>query len=129
MIQENLTRDRCVVRFLGSPPPPKRQQQAGGGSSSSAAADEETAAALTKEVDPSTLVKFPGGQRLMVLTERMPPLGQRASKEEKDAQVAEEFLMPANEEKRVRFRTRTKGKKRKRPTRRASSLWSLLLPL
>ncbi len=92
LIQKNLPHDRCIVRFLGTPPP-----------------HEETAAPLTKEVDWSSLVKFPGGQRLMVLTERLPPLGQGAKKEDKNAQVAEEFLLPANKENRVR-------EKQKQPT-------------
>lgn len=43
----------------------------------------------------------------MVLTERLPPLGPGAKKEDRDAQITEEFLLPANEENRVRAKTET----------------------
>jgi len=50
----------------------------------------------------------------MVLTERLPPLGPGAKKEDRDAHITEEFLLPANEENRVRAKTGTADPKQAR---------------
>lgn len=111
LVQENRPQDRCVVRYLGAPPEQQQQQRRPGGGSPAPAA---VAAAAAEEVDASSLVKFPGGQSL-VATGWEPlalpaaeevPADVKGAKEAKDAHIRREFLLPANEARKVTVFTR-----------------------
>eukprot|EP00752_Nemacystus_decipiens_P012761 g11301.t1 len=92
LIQENLEMDRCLIRYLG--PPPEQPRRPGDVSPTAAG----PLSAETEEVEASSLVKFPGGQSLVVTGwELLAPLDAKASKQAKDDHIKREVLLPANE--------------------------------
>ncbi|CAM9817251.1 unnamed protein product, partial [Scytosiphon promiscuus] len=96
LIQEKLSRDRCVIRYLGPLP---SQSGIPFPAPSPAAA---FSPALAKEVAVSSLARFPGGLPLMVLSERIsPPPAEGASKGEKDALIRKEFSLAANKDRKM----------------------------
>lgn len=97
--------DRCLVRYLG--PPPEQIRRPG---SPTAAA--EAAAEPIEEVEASSLVKFPGGQSLVATGwEVLAPLPDeelpKDFKGARDEHIRREFLLPANEGRKVTMRFAT----------------------
>lgn len=93
--------DRCLVRYLGPPP---GQTRCPGSSSPTAPA------AATEEVVASSLVKFPGGQSLVATGWQTlaPPAPEelahdvKAAKAAREKMIRREFLLPANEGRKVK---------------------------
>lgn len=85
LVLESLSKTRCLVRYLATPEQPTNP----------------THVMVYEEVQASSLVKFPGGLSLTALKERLEPLEAGADKTKKDAHIRDEFLLAANNDRKV----------------------------